>query len=162
MQRLRWPRGCQARRNDGRSGDEGELLEEVTPAIVDPRCGDDSWHTPQGEDKINHNQDGCARFRGAAEVNGSAAEDEGNSCGIDKGTRLMPAVVVAPDQNDEAEGERRQSKHVTAEVRSRRWCGHLFFSPFTQESHDAGEPIAGDVALSNRAKSFCRCKRRPP
>src|SRR5258708_38542405 len=90
--------------NDRRSGDERELLEEVAPAIVDPRFGDDSWHALQGEDKINRTKDECARFRGARELNRSAAEDQGSG-GVDKVTRLMPAVVVVPGQRDEAKGQ---------------------------------------------------------
>ena len=120
IQRVHWPCECQSRRNDGRSGDERELLEEIAPAIVDPRCGDDSWHAPCGEDKINHNKDKCARLRGATELNGSAAEDQGNSDGVDKVTRLMPAIVVVPDQSDETKGCSRHSKQMTAEVRTRR------------------------------------------
>jgi len=58
------------------------------------------WRAIQGEEKINRNKDGCARFRGPRELNRSAAEDQGSSGGVDKVTRLMPAVVVVPGQRD--------------------------------------------------------------
>src|SRR6266853_5710306 len=37
----------------------------------------------------------------------------------------MPTVVVVPDQRDEAKGQSRHSKHMTAEVRTKRCYGHL-------------------------------------
>ena len=65
-------------------------------------------------------KDGCARFRGPAELNRSAAEELGSRGRVEKVTRLMPAVVVVPGQRDEAKGQSPHSKHMTAEVRTRR------------------------------------------
>ena len=68
---------------------------------------------------VKRTKDDRARFRAPTELNRRAAEDLGSACGIDKVTRLMPAVVVVPGQRDEAKGQSRQSKHMTAEVRTR-------------------------------------------
>jgi hypothetical protein len=105
--------------NDRGSGQERKLLEEVAPAIVDQRCGDDSWHAQYGEDKISRTKEGCARFRGPTELNRSAAEDQSSGCGVDNVTQLMEVVVVVPGQGDEAKGQSHHSKHMTAEVRTR-------------------------------------------
>ncbi len=106
--------------DDRRSGQQRELLEEVAPAIVDLRFGDDSWHAQQGEDEISRTEDGCARFRGPTELNGGAAHDLGSGCGVDNVTQWMPAVVVVPGQRDEAKGQTRHTKHMTAEAQTRR------------------------------------------
>jgi hypothetical protein len=69
--------------------------------------------------KINRSKDGCAGFRGVTELHRNAAEDQGGGS-VDKATRLMPTVVVMPGQCDEAKGDSRPSKDMTAEVRTRR------------------------------------------
>jgi hypothetical protein len=66
---------------------------------------------------MSRTKDGCARFRGPAELNRSAAEDLGSGCGVDNVTQLMSVV---PGQHDDAKSQSRHSKHMTAEVRTRR------------------------------------------
>src|ERR1700676_2522430 len=105
MKRFRGPSGGPVRINKRRSGQERKLLEEVAPAIVDLRCGDDSWHAEQDEDKISRTEDGCAGFRRATELNRSAAENQGGGCGVDNVAQWMPVVVVVPGQRDEARGQ---------------------------------------------------------
>jgi L-seryl-tRNA(Ser) seleniumtransferase len=48
------------------------------------------------------------------------AEDLGSGGGVGDVTRQMPSVVFVPGQRDEAKGQSRHAKHMTAEVRSRR------------------------------------------
>src|SRR5215470_20415373 len=81
---------------------ERELLEEIAPAIVDLRCGDDSWHAEQGRHKINPTKDDCARILGPTKLNRSPAEDLGSGGRVGNVTLLMPGAVVVPGQRDEA------------------------------------------------------------
>jgi hypothetical protein len=60
-----------------------------------------------------------------------------------------------PDQRDEAKGQSRRSKHVTAEVRTRRCYGHLFSIPFTQVFHEAGVRESYITAMGRE----CGCAR---
>jgi hypothetical protein len=60
-------------------------------------------------------KDGCASFRGPTKLNRSATGDQRDGRGVDNVTQLMPLVGVVPSQRDEAMGQSRCSKHVTAE-----------------------------------------------
>lgn len=90
-------------------------LEEVSPAIVDLRRGNDSRYAQQGEDKVHHAEDGCARLRAPGELHGSAGDDL-------RGTRdgLIPIRIMGPRRRDETGGERCPAKQMPADVRTRR------------------------------------------
>src|SRR5665213_1927237 len=104
------------------------------PSYLDLRCGDDSWHAQQGEDKIHRTNGECACFRGPTELKRSAAHDLGSGCDVDEVTRFMPSVVVMPGQRDEARGANGSAKHVTAEGRTQ--CGSLVgMAPYAPKLH---------------------------
>ena len=55
-------------------------------------------------------------LRCGPELNQNAAGDLGNSHGEDDVMGSMSGVGVMPDQRDEARGQRRQSKHMAADI----------------------------------------------
>jgi len=111
-----WPQRGPASKNYQRPGQERELFEKVAPAVVDARCGDDSWDPEQGEDEIAHSENDRARSCGSAELNRSVGDNLGSGGGVDEVTELRPIVIVVPSQGDEAGGQSRNSEHRAAEI----------------------------------------------
>ena len=112
------PQGRRQSVRDHRSRDESELVEDVAPARVDPRLGDDVRHEGEGKDEVHDSQDDCAQGGRLADQQRGSADDLRDRRDDDerRSARQLPVryqLIVQHEPRD-AQRQRGDSKHVTA------------------------------------------------